>query len=229
MRIRNARGRDDGNSGYTRVIGNEDLGKLMSKVQATVISNGTELERLIVARSNRIENIEMFIDNATDGIIEDGVYLCQKKTIKASTRYNVQGIKGIEPDLLIFIVERRRICKVIELKDGDAFDTKKAQGEREHLQQFSTNFGARIPFVTEYYICCFNQEDKEKIKIGFKGEFDDEHIMTGSELCQILHIDYDDIRNIRKEDMEDNFNYFIDELLNIPEVKNAIQDRLNID
>lgn len=226
MRIRNARGRTDGNSGYTRVLGNDRLGQLMSRVQATVIANGNELEKMIVERSNTIENLEKFIDDVTEGNINDGVYLCRKKEIKSSTRYAVNGIKGIEPDLLIFVVEKKRICKVIELKDGDSFDTKKSQGEREHLEQFATNFGARIPFVTEYYICCFNQEDKEKIKVGFKGEFSEDHIMTGSELCEILNIDYNELRSIRKADMSDNLEYFIEQLIEIPGIKEIIARKI---
>ena len=222
MKIRNAKGRSDGNSGYTRTLGNEALGKLISKVQATVISNGTELERLLVERCVTIIDIEEFIDTAEDGGIENGTYLCQKKTFKKSTRYAVEGIKGVEPDLLIFIVQRRRICKVIELKDGDMFDTKKSQSEKEHLEIFTTNFGARIPFTAEYYICCFNQEDKNKIKSGFKDVFSINHIMTGTELCSILNIDIDEIKAIRKNDTKDNFNYFIEQLLLISQVKKEI-------
>ncbi|MGN0519443.1 MAG: restriction endonuclease [Candidatus Fimenecus sp.] len=218
MKIRNAEGRQDGGSGYTRVLGNADLGQLISRIQSTVISNGTELERIIVSLTNTIPNLELFIDNVTDGSQEDGVYLCQKKILKKS-RY---AIAGIEPDLLVFVVERRRVCKVIELKDGDNFDTKKSASEREHLEQFATSFGAQIPFVTEFYICSFNQEDKDLIQIGFKNKFEPEHIMTGRELCTILHISYDDIVNTRHEDMRDNFDYFISELVNIPEVKEKI-------
>lgn len=226
MKIRDAKGREDGNSGYTRVFENEELGSLISRVQATVISNGTELERLLVERCNTIEDIEKFIDDAEIGEISDGVYLCRKKIIKKSSRYQVEGIKGIEPDLLVFLVQQRRVCKVIELKDGDAFDTKKALGEKEHLEQFARNFGAMIPFVAEYYICCFNQEDKEIIKTGFKNTFDMNHIMTGSELCEILEIDIQEIKNIRKRDARDNMNYFMDELLKIDAVKEEILKRI---
>lgn len=35
--ISKAKGRADGNSGYARVIGNAELGQLLSRVQATVI------------------------------------------------------------------------------------------------------------------------------------------------------------------------------------------------
>lgn len=225
MKIRNAQGRTDGNSGYSRVFDNEKLGQLLSKVQATVISNGTELERMIEERSNTIKNLDDFIDAVTDGNIDDGVYLCQKKIIKKSS----YAIKGIEPDLLIFVVQRKRICKVVELKDGDAFDTKKAQGEKEHLEQFSKEFGAKIPFVTDYYMCCFNQEDKEKICEGFKGEFDLNHVMTGKELCDILKINYAEIVKVRRQDAKDNFEYFLNELLKIKEIKKFCEEFQNAD
>lgn len=222
MKIRDAKGRSDGSSGYTRVLGNEKLGQLISRVQATVISNGTELERIIVAQTNTIDDLEAFLDDVTEGRQRDDVYLCQKKTLKKS-RY---AIHGIEPDLLIFIVEKRRICKVIELKDGDNFDTKKSSSERAHLEQFATLFGAQIPFVTEFYICSFNQEDKQHIKEGFKNKFEIEHIMTGRELCQILRIDYDAITRGRKADREENLDYFIDQLLSIEEIREKIRERI---
>lgn len=221
-KIVDARGREDGSSGYTRVLGCDELGRLISRVQSTVISNGTELERIIVSLTNTINDLEEFIDSVTDGIQEDGVYLCQKKILKKS-KY---AIAGIEPDLLIFVVERRRVCKVIELKDGDNFDTKKSASEREHLEQFATSFGAQIPFVTEFYICSFNQDNKELIQAGFKNKFEIEHIMTGEELCDVLHIDYQNIIDRRKTDMIENFNYFIDELLNIPQVREKIIEKL---
>ena len=226
MKIRNAKGRTDGNSGYTRTLGNEALGKLISKVLATVISNGTELERMIVERSNSIQDIDIFIEKATIADIANGTYLCTKKIFKKSDKY-VKDVEGIEPDMIIFIVEKNRICRVIELKDGDAFDTKKALGEKEHLEKFSTIFGAKIPFVTEYFICSFNQEDKEIIRAGFKNTFSLEHIMTGSELCEILNIDYSEIIRLRQDDMKDNFNYFLEELVKIPEVLSKLEKIIN--
>lgn len=224
-KIRNADGRKDGNSGYTRVVGNAELGQLLSRVQATVISNGTELERLITERSTLIQDIDDFIEKTSINETENGVYLCLKKTFKKSAKY-AKSVEGIEPDLLIFIVEKNRVCKVIELKDGDSFDTKKSQSEKEHLEKFATIFGAKIPFITDYFICSFNQDDKNLIFTGFKGCFDLEHILTGRELCEILRINYDEIRNLRQQDMEDNFSYLISELIKIPEVLAEIQKQI---
>lgn len=224
-KIINAKGRINSNSGYTRVIGNEELGRLLSRVQSTIISNGSELERMLIARSKCIKDIDEFIQNATENKINNGTYLCLKKTFKKSKKYS-KGVEKIEPDMMIFIVQENRVCKIIELKDGDAFDTKKSAKEKENLEKFSMLFGVKIPFVTEYYICSFNQNDKEKIKLGFKGVFDLENIMTGKELCEILSINYDEILNIRKKDAKENLEYFIDELIKIKEIKKIIKSKI---
>lgn len=146
-KIINAKGRVDGNSGYTRVIGNEELGKLLSRVQSTIISNGSELEKMLIARSRCIKDIDEFIQNATENKIDNGTYLCLKKTFKKSKKYS-KGVEKIEPDMMIFVVQEYRVCKIIELKDGDAFDTKKSAKEKENLEKFSMIFGVKIPFVT---------------------------------------------------------------------------------
>lgn len=220
-KIINAKWRRDDNSGYVRVIWSQKLWKLISRVQSTVISNGTELERMICERSNLIENIDVFIKNATIWNVKNWVFLCLKKIFKKSEKY-AHFVKWIEPDIIIFIVEDDRICKIIELKEGDNFDTKKAQKEKESLEKFATIFGSKIPFATEYYICSFNQEDKDLIYKWFKEKFSYEHILTWRELCEILKIDYDEIIYLRQIDRKENFEYFISELVNIPEVKMEI-------
>ena len=92
-----------------------------------------------------------------------------------------------------------------------------------YKEKFSKEFGAKIPFVTDYYICCFNQDNKEKIKEGFKGAFDLKNIMTGHELCNILNIDYDEIIKIRTNDAKDNLIYFCEELKKINEVMRLLK------
>lgn len=229
MKIRNQKRRIDGNSGYSRVFNNTELGDLISKIQATVISNGTELERIILSQTNTIDNLDEFIDKAESNEIANGVFVCSKNKIKASD-YAVKNPidnKGIEPDLLIFVVEKHRICKIVELKDGDTFDTKKVAGEKEHLVTFSKEFGSKIPFRTEIYICSFNQNDINAIKTGLKNTFTEKEILTGREFCNILHLNYDGIIKSRLDDAEDNLNYFIDELLKIEQVKSEILGKLN--
>ncbi len=214
MKIRDAKGRKDGNSGYIRLFDNAELGQLMSKAQATVISNGSELERIILERTQNIPDLDEFVYRTKNGVQPYGVYVCRKAVLKKSRL----TVPKHEPDLLVFIVQENPVCKVVELKDGDMFDTKKSRGEREHLEEFVSQFGGNINFNTEYYVCCFNQEDKNIIKTGFKEVFDTDHILTGKELCRVLRIDYDDIIRNRKADAQDNFRYFISQMLEIPEV-----------
>ena len=206
--------------GYNRVFDNNEIGLLMAKVQSTVISNGNELEKIILSKTNNVTDLNDFIENVTIGNVSNGTYVCTKRILKKS-KYKLDGN---EPDLLIFIVQQRRVCKIIELKDGDSFDTKKAAGEHEHLENFSLFFGAKIPFVVDYYICCFNQLDKQSIVAGFKNQFSIEHVMPGKELCEILDISYEEIIEERKKDAEDNIIYFYEELISIPIIKKLIGD-----
>ena len=210
MKIRNMKPRSS-SGGYERVFNNKELGDLLTKIQATVISNGSELERLILEKCTCIDNLDVFINDVTDNKINSGIFVSQKKITKKSKL----TIRDIEPDLLIFIVQNRRICKIIELKDGEMFDTKKSKAEKTNLITFTEKFGAKIPFVTDYYICCFNQTNKEIIYNGFKGEFEIDHILTGEELCNILQISYKEIIEKRKSDAEDNLNYFVEEIKKI--------------
>ena len=62
-------------------------------------------------------------------------------------------------------------------------------------------------------MCCFNQSNEKAIVDGFKGRFDINHVLTGSRLCEILNINYENIINNRKLDAEENVKYFVSELL----------------
>ena len=54
------------------------------------------------------------------------------------------------------------------------------------------------------------------------------HILTGRDLCNILRIDYDDIVEKRKADAEDNFEYFLNQLIAIDEVNDYLKTKLNV-
>ena len=158
-KIRNSHPKNS-SGGYERVLGNKELADIFTKVQSTVISNGTELEKIITSKAENIKDLNEFMADVNAGINTSGVYLCTKKVIKKS-KYNV---KKHEPDFIIFeIKDKGKFAHIIELKDGDTFDTKKSDGERESLKNFKMHLGSMIEFVTDYKICAFNQLDKEKI------------------------------------------------------------------
>lgn len=131
--IENSKGRLLG-SGYARLFGNAQFGYLLSRVQATVITSGNELEKLIVSLANTINDVDKFLNSYTNG-----TFLISKTEIKKSSLSS-----NLEPDLLVFeIDDRKSHCYIIELKDGDNFDTKKAEGERDLLLRFQNHISAR--------------------------------------------------------------------------------------
>ena len=130
------RGRIGG--GYERLFGDEELGLLISKVQSAVISSGTELEKLIRCKVQTIEALDEFIEAE---IMPDGIFLADKKQIKKSER---SCNFGSEPDFIIFRRrENQQRCHIVELKDGDNFDTKKAAAERRSMHDFISANGCK--------------------------------------------------------------------------------------
>jgi len=190
------KGRRDG--GYSRLFGNDDLGALISQIHATSIRAGTELEHLIEQKANILKDIQAFLNNS----LGNGVYLITKKMMKKNSV--LKGSK--EPDFLIVKPKENR-CLIIEVKDGDTFDTKKAAGERKHLKEYQDYLSNKVPYKTDIYVCCFNQKDKQAISEGLKGEFSTEEVMTGDEFCNLLEINKEDILEIRKKDQQDNVCY----------------------
>lgn len=225
--ISNAKGRgvNQTPSGYTRLFGISELGNLISKIQATSISAGTELEKLIWERVNQIKNLDKFLIETLhkqDG--EDKVWVAIKKQIKQSETINSK----YEPDFIAFDL-KSRMCYVIEVKDGDQFDTKKASGEHNTLHNFTNDISSDLAFSTRIFMCCFNARTIDEIYHGLKGKFAKDELMTGKDLCLLLGIDYDEIVKVRTSDQQGNLVYFISSLLKIDTIRNMILKRISKD
>lgn len=221
-KIRNAKPKQ-ASGGYERLVGNVDMANIFTKAQSTVITNGTELEKIISNRANAIDDLNQFINDCDDNVITDGTYLCTKAILKKS----IFALVGHEPDFVVFSVNMvKNLCYVVELKDGDSFDTKKSMAEKEMLTHFMNHLAPKIPFRTRFYICCFNQSDKNKIVTGFKNVFTIDEVMTGKEFCDILGIDYIDIVKIRRDDTIDNFKYVIEKMFEIGDVRSQFSAKL---
>lgn len=130
-KISESKGRSDSNSGYARLFGSQQLGKLMSRVHAAVIRSGNELEKIIEAETP--EMLKVTLD----------VILGQKSFFSTDTQVVFQarmpgaaGKYGETADTVIIDHKNQKIL-VIELKDGDTFDTKKSSGELESMINFA--------------------------------------------------------------------------------------------
>lgn len=221
-RIRHAKGRADGNSGYVRLLGDVQLGQLISRLHSTVISAGRELEKIIQDSVKPIDDLDQFLEVE---IMRDGVFLAHKSDLKRS---QILQTSGAEPDFVIF--KRRnneQRCHVIELKDGDAFDTKKSAGERNSMHSFVEKNAQHLQFKVDVHVVAFNQDSRRAIYDGFKRKIPLRECMTGREFCELLEIDYDEIVEQRQRDAQENFEYFMAELLRIDVVRNHIQRNLD--
>jgi hypothetical protein len=217
--IENRIGRDDG--GYTRLFGDPLLGQLLSRVQSAVIASGSELERFVIENAQTLADVDEFLGM---DLIPEGVFVVPKKVLKKSQLLNYAGV---EPDFVVFERKgKRHHCYLIELKDGDTFDTKKAAGERESLHKFMTAIAPYIQFSTSIHFCCFHCDTKAQIVRGFKRKIIENEAMTGHEFCNLLSIDYDAMITKRMEHQKRNFDYFMDILLEIPAVLHALEARI---
>ena len=218
--IAQRKGRPTG-SGYGRLFDSDLLGLLISRVHAASISAGSELEGLIKSMVRRIDDLDRFLET---GEMDEGVAIADKKQVKKSKTVDVGTA---EPDFLIFKQRGdEKMCHVVELKDGDAFDTKKSSAEVEAMKSFVQNASPDIPYRVRMHFCCFNQDSREEIVNGFKGRITRDEALTGNEFCELLEISHHDLVERRRSDCAANLSYFVDQLLKIPEVRDLLADRL---
>lgn len=188
---------------YGRLFDDEQIGLVMSDIQSTAIRNGNELEKLVERYSNPLTNNDAcnLINEIESGTIQDGTYLLSKD----SYRGTAIAIPNHEPDYIVVQVNDANVkIVVVEMKDGDDFDTKKSNAELETLTACKYFIENNFEISTEYALCCFNQKSRLNIVRGLKNRFDEEHVMTGNEFCELVGIEYETILNDRKSDANDN-------------------------
>jgi hypothetical protein len=198
-KIADSEGRSDPNSGYVRLFGNIHLGLLFSRVHATVIRSGNELED-ILEDSTPGEYLAT-LDEIAEGqssLIGDPVHRVIFKP----------KIPGSQGDIVIVDHEQQ------------------AEGELASMSGLARWIEEKTNYSTTIHFCAFNQQDKGEIIAGAKGRFSEEQVMTGHELCELLNIDYDAIRAYRQEDAPVNLDYFLRELVDIPEVRAKVEQLL---
>lgn len=221
-KISESKGRGNENSGYVRVVGLPALGQLLSRIQATVIRNGNELEHILKQQCPyySVEAKLGDIPNLLDGGKQIQVFF--------SYKHERIGETSIVGDVTV-VDHKWRIVHIVELKDGDTFDTKKSSGELASITILANALAEKLGYIAQAHFCSFNQNSKEAIVTGAKGRFDRDVAMTGAELCGLIGVNYNKIRELRKADKAENFDYLLSELLAIPEVKLRIEEMLGKD
>ncbi len=218
-KISESKGRGNENSGYVRVVGSPALGQLLSRVQATVIRNGNELERILK------QQCPYYSAEAKLGDIPDLLDAGKQVQVFFSYKQERAGETSIVGDVTV-VDHAHRIVHIVELKDGDTFDTKKSSGELASTTALADALAKKLSYTAKAHFCAFNQANKEAIVAGAKGRFGLETAMTGAELCSLIGVNYGQIRLLRKADETENFDFLMGQLLAIPEVKQRIEEIL---
>ncbi len=216
--IENAKGRSKG-SGYSRLFGDDEVGCLVSRAHSAMISAGTELERIIKNKVTLIEDLDDFLSMQS---MPEGVVVADKQKVKKCNALSTK--KGFEPDFMIFKHRMgEQYCHLVELKDGDSFDTKKSDAEKNAMKSFIEETARNVPYKVKAHFCCFNQDDRNAIVNGFKKKINYEEVLTGQEFCELLEIDYNEIVWSRAHGAPQNLRYFVIELVKIESVRNILK------
>lgn len=125
-KISESKGRGNENSGYVRVVGSPALGQLLSRVQATVIRNGNELEHILKQQCPYYSVV------AKLGDIPDQLDSSKQVQVFFSYKHERVGETSIVGDVTV-VDHSQKVVHTVELKDGDTFDTKKSSGELESI------------------------------------------------------------------------------------------------
>jgi hypothetical protein len=192
-------GRFDGS--YTRLFGDERRGHLISQIHAAAIRAGTELQKYIE------QLIPPHIINTIDAIVAGQLKHAQKEIVIFPQKPRAGETPAIISDFAIFIHPKRHFM-VVELKDGDTFDTQKSPAIKINLQSITDYLVRRVGYSGHFYVCAFNALDPQDIVAGFKNHFDHSQVLTGPELCRHLGISYQQVLQLKLADQEQNRRYF---------------------
>jgi hypothetical protein len=182
------------NSGYWRMSKNIDMARLFQQIQSTVIRNGNELEELVFRDSHIRGRVKQ---EYTDVDLEDAPCLYYKTTLKEGI---IPGLeKSVHPD---FIVVTHDSVSVVELKDGNNFDTKKSTGEIDKLEMITAFLQQHTSKKVKGLIVLWNTEDLGNA--SFKDKRASRHLMTGREFADLVGIDFDALNKSREADAQKN-------------------------
>jgi hypothetical protein len=212
--------KDPENSGYFRLFaeGSDDvqafkLATLMTKIHATTIRNGNILDGSILSSPTYNPHAPSKGEVASKSLREG--HFTKLKVLQSDCP-SIVGKEKIEVDYVA--VEPDRIT-LYEIKDGDAFDTKKSDGEVASLDIIRDHFKSLYPaknvmrhFVLWNVTVVTPESAKSSIKVN---NLEKGAVISGSEFCSKIKIDYDAINLARRMSAKANKDHVKEEFLKI--------------
>ena len=229
---------DNSSHNYKRAFGS--FGDSLTYSQSVVIKMGYKLEKILleeVKSKGSIIILEDLLTKEKFNSLPSGAYYCTKKAIRNSD----YCIPHTEPDIT-FIDKRDKTnanFTFIELKLGVNFDTKKSAKEKEKLEA-NQNLIISLGMNSNFYFCSFFGEDLNSVYDGSRISIPRDNLMLGTELCDLMGIDYSTVESKITQDIENNQIEFLNRftsdaesldilliyLLKNPEIKKKIENWL---
>lgn len=198
---------------YYSIFGDIELGKLITAVHSTSIKNGTELENiiynLISIEKPECNNLKELLELISEG---EDFYLGKFSITKEELQQKnlpLNGRKKIQVDGILF---KNSVLYIIEYKDGDALDTGKSQNVMETLTKSRK-------LIEEYGVKCASKlvlwRSSDLKTSSIKTTEHRDYLITGRDMADLLGIDFEDVKEQKSRDQQDNIEYFfqrIDEI-----------------
>ena len=211
-------------SGYDEIA--QRLARIVSKIHSASICNGNKLEEYIgssVYNTNSPTKNHAVISLPE---IQKGHYM--KILFDKGLWGENKKEQSTEIDYMLYD-EQNRIC-LFEIKDGDAFDTKKSREEIKSIRDVSILLKDHMPDASiKCYVVLWNIKDLKKN--NFKASLDEGiSLINGRMMCDIIgNIDYDTIIHSRKEIGDRNLDFCIHEMREIVRTYDEIYKKQNSD
>jgi hypothetical protein len=171
------------------------IGEIISKMHASTISNGHCLEKIL-------QDPALNPNAGREGHVT-------KFNVWQRDCPSIVGKKKIEIDYLVIDPDR---ITLYEIKDGDAFDTKKSAAEINSLKIVQAHFKTLYPARDVlYHIVLWNAVNISSSCIKMNN-LEEGVVITGAEFCSKYGINYSAIKDHRRGPAKDNKNWFFSEV-----------------
>lgn len=193
---------------YAKLFGDLDIGMLISAIQGTIIALGDSLEKIIPEIAITID--DDMVDAFMKKTLPPGIYVIPKSVMRKSKYFMFDE----QPDLLLVNVDKNT-CKVMEIKLGKNFDTKKVDGELASLKSYAETLERGTTYRISIGFCAWYAKDKKAIVKGFKGKITEKEAFTGKDFCEMAHINFEDVEKAIISHEEENRKVFFKRVFEI--------------
>jgi len=192
--------KDNSSGGYLRLYSDQDMSNYHTAVHSTVIRNGNELVTKMINHYQgnlpvfKGKDVNLFQKTVT--VFENNPNGCIIVGAKIKIEVDKEEYRTIEIDLIIFY---QKTLVILELKDGNNFDTKKSPAEIDSLFLCKEKFN-NVGYTVVNKFVSFNSDGTHSIKDNRIHDI----FQNGVDFCNEYNFDFDGIINERELDTYDN-------------------------